>query len=223
MRTGQRLLLVLFAAVLSAGLPGATAAAQTASDTVTVATVTALGGLVDVPVYIRDVSGTPIGGDQPAGSKVQAYSIKVTATPPGAVQSVTFARAGVTAGLTPTAEFTPSGPGTASIVDVFSESTNHIPLTLNAPAPGDQVAHLTVLLSPSVTPGSTITLALDPAVTTLSNQNGTTEETTTTSNLTLVNGAINVPASFVFDVPALSLVGLALLAAVLCAVALRMH
>jgi hypothetical protein len=224
MRTLQRLLPRIpaaFAALLAAGLPASEMAAQPAPDSVTVATVTAAGGLVDVPVYIRDLSGTPLGIDQPSGSRIQSYSIKVTCTPPAAVQSVTLARAGITAPLTPAAEFTPSGPATASLVDTFQESTNLIPFTLDAAAPGNQVAHLTVLLSPSVTPGSTVTLTLDPVLTTLSNQTGTASETVALQTLALVNGAINIPSSFVFDIPALSTWALALLALALAAVAMK--
>jgi hypothetical protein len=224
MRTLQRLLLVApaaLAALVVAGLPAGDAAAQPAPDSVTVATVTAAGGLVDVPVYIRDVSGTPLGLDQPPGSKIQSYSIKVTCSPAAAVQSVTLARAGITAPLTPAAEFAPSGPATASLVDTFQESTNPVPFTLDAAAPGNQVAHLTVLLSPSVIPGTTVTLTLDPVLTTLSNQTGTTEETVTLQSLALVNGAINIPSTFIFDISALSTWALALLAVALAAIAMR--
>ena len=53
------------------------------SDTVTVGTVSlaSAGSTVDVPVYIRDVSGTPLGMDQPTGSKIQSFSIKVDYAP----------------------------------------------------------------------------------------------------------------------------------------------
>lgn len=39
-----------------------------AQDVVTVGTATASNGTADVPVYIRDTSGTPLGIDKPAGS-----------------------------------------------------------------------------------------------------------------------------------------------------------
>src|SRR5436309_9182829 len=98
--------------------------------------------------------------DQPPGSKIQSYSIKVNYSPAASVQSVTFTRAGITASLTPTFEASPSGPGTISLLDTFQESTNPIPFTLNAAAPGNQVAVLHVAVSPSAA-GSTITLTLD--------------------------------------------------------------
>src|SRR5688572_435471 len=86
-----------------------------AADVVTVGTVTATGTTVDVPVYIRDLSGTSLGMDRPAGSKIQSFSIKVDYSPASAVQSVTFSRAGITANLTPTSEFKPSSSGSVSL------------------------------------------------------------------------------------------------------------
>src|SRR5689334_16215481 len=79
-----------------------------AADVVTVGTVTASSSNVDVPVSIRDVAGTSLGMDQPAGSKIQSLSIRVTYSPASAVQSVSFARAGITANLTPVSEFKPT-------------------------------------------------------------------------------------------------------------------
>src|SRR5690349_14815356 len=85
--------------ILSSVLPAGRAAAQ---DVITVGTVTADNGpTVEVPVSLRDVSGTPLGMDQPAASRIQAFSIRVTYSPASAVSSVTFSRAGVTANLQP--------------------------------------------------------------------------------------------------------------------------
>jgi len=165
-------------------------------DVVTVGTVPAAGSTVDVPVYIRDVSGTPLGMDQPAGSKIQSFTIKVTYAPATSVQSITFTRAGITAGLTPTFESAPATSNSISLIDTFQESTNPIPFTLNGAAPGNQVAHLSVTLSSSATPGSSISLTLDTTLTQLTDQGGSaaTKESTGNNNLTLVNGAINIPA-----------------------------
>jgi hypothetical protein len=176
---------------------------------------------VDIPVSIRDVSGTPLGIDQPPGSRIQSYSIKVDYAPASAVQSVTFTRAGITQSLTPTFESSPAGTGTVTLLDTFQESTNLIPFTSNAPAPGNQVANLHFTISPAATPGTTITLTLDPVLTQLTDQAGSpaTKETVAASNLTLVNGTINVSAF----VPAFSTWALALLAVALAVMALRMR
>jgi hypothetical protein len=182
----------LFAVAFLSLLAAIPAAAQ---DVVTVGTVPANSSTVDVPVYIRDVAGTSLGKDRPAGSKIQSISIRVTYAPAAAVQSVTFTRAGITAGLTPVSEFSPASTGAISLLTTFDETSNQIPFTLNAPGAGDQVAHLVFTLSPSAAPGSAISLTLDPSLTQLTDQAGTgaTKESTGGGNLTLVNGAINIP------------------------------
>ena len=171
-------------------------AASAASDVITVGNVTASGSSVDVPVYIRDVSGTSLGMDQPAGSRIQSFSIKVDYSPASAVQSISFNRAGVTQNLTPTSEFKPASAGSVSLLDTFSESSNPIPLTLNASSPGNLVARLVVTLSPSATPGSAIVLKLDAALTQLTDSGGTasTKETVANGGLSLNSGQINIPA-----------------------------
>lgn len=186
------------------------------SDTVTVGTVSlaSAGSTIDVPVYIRDASGTPLGIDQPFGSRIQSYSLAVNYAPTSAVQSVTFTRAGITAPLTPAFESSPSSPGTISLIDVFSESTNLIPFVSNAALPGNQVGVLHVTIASTAAVGTTINLTLDPTLTQLSNQAGTTSETTTNGTLTLVPGAVLVTT----PVPALSAWALALLAMILAAV-----
>jgi len=195
----------------------ATFAATVAQDVITIGSASGSGTTtVDIPVSIRDLSGTPLGIDQPPGSRIQSYSIKVNYSPASAVQSISFSRAGITAPLTPLAEFTPSSTGSVSLVDSFEESTNLIPFTSNTAAPGNQVAHLLVHLAPAQTP-QTITLTLDPTLTQLANQAGTTAETTSLGTLALVNGQINVAA----NVPAMSTIVFGLLAVVLLAVGIR--
>jgi hypothetical protein len=191
------------------------------TDVITVGTGSgAPGSVVDVPVYIRDTSGTPLGVDQPSGSRIQSYSLKVTYSPTSPVQSITFSRAGITAPLTPAFESSPSSSGAISLLDTFNETTNPIPFTSNAALPGNEVAHLLVTLGPAVTPGTTIALTLDPTLTELTDQGGTSATAETASNLrlTLVNGLVTVtppPA----ETPTLSAWAAIALAAALCAIA----
>jgi hypothetical protein len=204
-------------------LPAAPAAAQPLpQDVITVGTVTTSSNTVDVPVYIRDVSGTPLGIDQPPGSRIQSMSIKVDYSLAASVQSVTFTRAGITTALTPTFESSPSSPGTITLLVTFQESTNLIPFTSNAAAPGNQVGQLHFTLAPGVVPGTTIILTLDSVLTQLTDEGGSgaTKETVTAGNLALVNGAINVVAPPT-DVPALNPYLLLLLSMTLAAVGLR--
>lgn len=179
-----------FAAILFVLVP----LAAMAQDVVTVGTVTSSSSTVAVPVSIRDTGGTPLGVDQPAGSKIQAWSLTVNYDNASMVSSVTFTRAGIAASLTPSFESSPSSSGSITLLDSFQESTNPVPFTLNAGLPGNQVALLTFHLNASATPGTTIHLTLDPSVskTDLTNQAGTTKETVG-SNLTLTNGSIIIP------------------------------
>jgi hypothetical protein len=189
-------------------------------DTVTISTVTGpLGSVIDVPVYIRDASGTPLGLDQPPGSRIQSYSIKVNYSPASSVQAISFSRAGITSSLTPTFENSPASAGSISLLDTFQESTNLIPFTLDGALPGNQVAHLLVTLSPSAPVGSTITLTLDPTLTELTDEAGDpgTVETVTNGRLGLVNGAITVLPS----VPAMSTLVMLLLAIALAFIGVR--
>jgi hypothetical protein len=195
------------------------AGAPSTPDVVTVATVNGPQfSTVDVPVFIRDSSGTPLGLDQPAGFHIQANLIKVNYAPASAVQSITFTRGGVTTSLTPAFENSPSSAGSISLIDAFSEATNPIPLTLNGALPGNQVATLHVTLFNTATPGTIITLTLDPSsLTQLSNASGTVGETVSNGALTLVNGSITViPA-----VPALGYIALLVLAISLAFIAIR--
>src|SRR5262249_17253919 len=130
----KKILIAVIGSLLLAG-------AGLAQDAITVGTVTADGPTVDVPVFIRDASGTPLGVDRPGGSKIQAFRIKVTYPPAAAVGSVTFSRAGITASLAPSFESSPSQPGSITLLESFSETAAPIPFTSNAALPGDQVAH----------------------------------------------------------------------------------
>jgi hypothetical protein len=169
--------------------------AAAAQDVITVGSATATGSTVDIPVYVRDTAGTPLGVDQPAGSKIQSFSIRVNYSPASAVSNVTFTHAGITASLSPTFETSPppSG-GSVSWIATYAEGSNTVPFTLNAGAPGNQIAHIVFTLSGSGTPGSQIQLTLDSSVTQLSNQGGTTSETMANGKLSLVNGTITLPA-----------------------------
>ncbi|MGH9420008.1 MAG: hypothetical protein ACRD3J_08550, partial [Thermoanaerobaculia bacterium] len=190
--TQNRLRAAHVVVILLVALPLLYAAPVFAQDVITVGTATANGSTVDVPVYIRDVAGTPLGRDQVFGLRIQGYSLTVGYSPASAVQSVTFSRAGITTSLNPGFENTSSPAGAISLIDSFDESTNLIPFTLNAPGNGDQVAHLVFTLSPSAAPGSSIALTLDPSLNALSNQSGNLEETPGNGGITLVNGAINI-------------------------------
>jgi hypothetical protein len=171
------------------------ASAGNITDVVTVGSAAGTPGTnVDIPIFIRDSSTTLLGLDQPPGSRIQSYSIKVDYAPAASVQSVTFARAGITTALTPTFEASPASAGSISALETFAESTNLIPFTLNGLLPGNQIGVLHFTLAGSAVPGA-VTLTLDATLTQLGNESGTSTERTTTANLSLVNGTITVNPS----------------------------
>ena len=148
----------------------ATSVAAQGADVVTVGSVS--GALsVDVPIYVRDISKTPLGMDQASGSRIQSFSIRVTYSP-SQVTAATFTRGGITTALTPSFESSPITPTSASIIEVFSETTMLVPLTLDAGTPGDQVGTLHLTLSPALPAGTIVPLTLDPVLTELTDQAG---------------------------------------------------
>jgi hypothetical protein len=219
----QSLFRLSFALVVVCGLWwAAPAAAQPLPDVITVGTVAANGPVVVVPVYVRDVAGTPLGIDQPFGSRIQAFSIKVDYPVSPFVSSVTFTRAGITAPLTPTFENSPSAAGTISLIMTFDETTNLVPFVSNAPLPGNQVGQLTFTFIPSTPPGTVIPLTIDSALTQLGNEAGTTSETLNNGGLLPIAGSVTmlaIPA--ILAIPTASTWGLILLAAALAVVVLR--
>lgn len=165
-----------------------------ASDVISVGTVNATGSTVTVPVYIRDVAGTPLGMDQPSNSRIQGISFRISFSPSSAVQSISIAEAGITSGLNHSF-FNPVT--TSSSIALVASYTDPIPFTLGAPAPGNQIAKLTVTLAAGVAPGTSIALTVDTSssVTLLSDSGGSaaTKETVANGNLAVSNGAINIP------------------------------
>lgn len=214
----KRATLILFLFTMLLSLAAAAPAAVATADAVTIgsATVQTTGAVIDVPVYVRDVAGSPLGIDQPPGARIQSFSIKVNYSPAAPVQSITFTRGGITAGLTPAFENSPSAPGTVSLIVVFPEGSALVPFTSNAPAPGNVIGILHVQLAPSTPFGTTIALNVDATLTQLANEGGTIQETVTNGTLQTVNGAINVVA----PVPAISSSGLLLLALAVAVIAL---
>jgi hypothetical protein len=196
------------------------AAPATAQDVLTVGTVSANGPVITVPVYVRDVSGTPLGIDQPFGSRIQAFSIKVDYPASPFIQSVTFTRAGITAPLTPTFTNSPAAPGSISLLMTFDETTNLVPFVSNAALPGNQVGQLTFTFIPSTPPGTVIPLTVDTSLSQLSNEGGTTTETLTNGNLVSINGSVTM-LGMVNGAPTVSGWGLIVLALALTVVVFR--
>ena len=145
---------LVFALTLLAALP-----LFAASDTLTIGTLAApRGSVAAVPVYVRDVGGSPLGMDQTAANRIQGIGFKVTYSPASAVSSATFTAAGVLQGLTPLYQTVLTPPGSVGYVGSFAQSTNPVPFVLNAAAPGNLIGYLNITIPQSASPG-TITRA----------------------------------------------------------------
>lgn len=161
-----------------------------AQDVITLGTASAAGGgTATIPVYVRDVSGTALGSDAGTGNRIQGIAIKVTYGA-GLVSAASFARAGVTQSLVPLYETNVSTSTSIAWIASFAEVGNPIPFALNAAAPGNQVATLSITMTQAAA-GQTVVLTIDPITTVLSNQAGTVLEKLG-SGLTLENGNVNV-------------------------------
>jgi hypothetical protein len=177
------LILILFAA----------APLFAASDVLTIGTLSAQRGTVAaVPVYIRDVSGTPLGMDQAAANRIQGIGFKVSYSPASAVSAATFTRAGVLQGLTALYETVLTPAGAVGYVASFAQSTNPVPLVINAAAPGNLIGYLNLTIPQSVAGGTTITLTVDSINAALSNQTGAVIETGNNGKLAITNGSVSV-------------------------------
>lgn len=162
------------------------------------------GGIVHVPIAIRDVSGTPLNIDNSVGSRIQAFSFRVIPTVPTAIATdgggdllVSVVPSGITSSLgVPVFTSTPRTPTSFGYVVTYDEGTQPLAFTLDGASPGNVVADVSVTLSSSATPGATIGLAVDPSavVTALSNEAGTLAETVG-NNLSVTNGCIVVAST----------------------------
>jgi len=168
-------------------------ASTSAQDTFTAGSVRALSGSsVSVPLSIRDVSGAPLSVNLAASSRIQALSFKLTASPAGSVTGISFERDGVLQSLTPLYERTAGTAGSIGYVGSFSVTSNAIPFTLNAAAPGNRIGTLVVAVAPGLADGTQIALTFDAGLTLLANQTGTLTESLYNHKLQLVNGQIIV-------------------------------
>ena len=166
-----------------------------AQDVITVGSESAIpGATAQVPLFIRDLAGTPLGGDAAVQNRIQAVALKISCSPPSAVSSMSIVRAGVTQSLTALYETTVTSPGAIGWLVSFAGATNPIPLTTDSADPGDRVATLSVTISESATPGTIVALSIATSTAALSNQTGTTVETTADGTLAVTNGSLNVIA-----------------------------
>lgn len=179
------------AAALALALAGYSPAS--AQDVLGVADLGALPGQTrDVPVTVRDLSGTLLDEGDGPDLEIQGFAFRLDFAPAQHVAAVTFLQAGVTAGHTPVFPFVSPHADHIIVLMSFDEATDPLLFTLNAAAPGNVIGLLRFTLSAAVPLGSTISLTLDPATATLVNDAATLSETVANGQLALVDGAISI-------------------------------
>lgn len=168
-----------------------------AADAITIGSATADTTLVEVPISIRDVAGTPLGVDQPAGAHIQAIAFKVKYDPTKIASiRLQFAdlNGGVLFGLNPLFSSIPRTPDSISFLASYNENEAPIPFVVDAPPPGNLTAVLVITLQPGLAEGDRIPLTLDEAATSLSNQAGAISESKGSGTLELNNGEVVIGA-----------------------------
>ena len=163
-------------------------------DSVTLATP---GQTVQIPIYVRDTSGTVLGTDAGAGRRIQGLALHIGVLPANAVASLNLVRAGVTASPQPLFETSSQVGNRVYGVMSFDETTSPLPFNLDASFPGDQVATLELELSANFDDGLVV-LTLLSETNALSNQAGVWVEKTDNQQLRLVGGTVFVSSSGIF-------------------------
>ena len=152
--------------------------------------VASAGATVRVAVRVRDVAGTPLGAELPAGARVQGLAFRVRFLPADAVTHAVVRRTGAAAPLPAMLEVASRPASGIAYLAAFDERTATLPLTPGAGA--QAVAELELTLATGLAPGTRVELRLDPAATALSNQAGTVSETSANGWLRLRDGSIRI-------------------------------
>lgn len=145
------------------------------------------GSVVEVPLLLKDVSGTALGSD---ATPIQALALRVVAEPKEAVQSLSLKRTGVTARLQPQFEHSQKDEDAAIYLVSFNARKARLVLRLDPEDSGDEIGRIVVTLSPDLATGTVIRLSIDPTTATLSDEGGTRSEQTSDGTLQLMDGAI---------------------------------
>jgi hypothetical protein len=136
-------------------------------DTLRIGSVAApRGSTVDVPVYLNDAPGTPLGEENAADQQIQGIAFKAS----GSFDSIDFIRGGVLSG-TPLFERVIPSAGAVGYIALFGNPSLNFTQSAD-----DLIGYLRVTIPETATVGSTIALQIDPSTATVSNQTGTTGE-----------------------------------------------
>jgi IPT/TIG domain len=204
-REGRRVRFGIVAAALTSAVlvAGAAEVAAQATDVLTIGTVSVSSGTgqVEVPIYIQDNTGTPIGRDQGARLRISGFAMQVVYGPKPCVDTPATASqridltGGILASQSADIDSRVKVANTSQSWIYSSAETNGlIPFTA-APLPGDRIGAMVFNLTGC--PAGTINLAITTtggAGATLSSDNSVSE-TVGNGALSVTNGAINIGSS----------------------------
>lgn len=185
---------VVFALALAAP-----AAGQGAADVLTIGTASAYAGVrTAVPVYLRDVSGTPLGVDK--SSKIQNIVFTVNFSDPSKISGCSepqVPECAVTFRATSflKAPHTLTLAGSSSIeVQIQVKADDPTDYTLDKAAPGDQIGDLMVTGDDDEGSGGTVAFTLDgtPGATFLAGPLGSNVKENAGNGLQLVSGSFTL-------------------------------
>ena len=157
------------------------------------------GDTVVVPLYIRDLSGTPLNEGAGLNLEIQGFGFRVDFSPAAPIASSNFSQAGVSEGKDPV--FPYIAPATDHIVVLlsFREDTDPLDFVLDALSPGDQVGELIFEIDNAAVIGTTVTLTLDAVSAELVNDDATISESVSLGTLSVTSGELRVQDPHIFS------------------------
>lgn len=158
------------------------------------------GTVAIVPVRVRDLAGTILNEGDGPDNEIQSFAFEVV-FPPAWIDDATFVHAGVTAGRTASfsqVSYTP-GSDNIDVIKQFSEATNPLVFTLDAPLPGDVIGELHFMLNALAPEATRIPLDLRAFNAALVDDSAFESETVANGHLTLRHGQILVGSEFIFE------------------------
>jgi PKD domain len=169
-------------------------------DVLIVGSATTTHTFATVPLYIRDTSGTTLDAD--SVDRIQHIEFRIVFSQPALIVgcasqtipqcAVTFVPAGVLAGRSALSITEIRGSASIYVRAVYSSSSNPLPFTVDADAPGDLFGHLEITFTEPHNTAFDLRLVLDPNVTRLAAQpiQETKTETFANGTLRLVSGTV---------------------------------
>lgn len=179
--------LVLLAAALAAALP------LHAQDVITISsTSVAPGGTARVGVWLRDVSGTPLGVDAGSGKRIQGVALSWQLASTGDVPAMQYETAGVLRAFAATYERLVAIDRGFAYLGYFDEASAPIPFVSNAASPGNRIGTIVLTVPAQAVNGTTYTLTLDPKYSRLANAQASIFESQFNGKLKLIAGTVIV-------------------------------